>query len=214
MELLPPDQRSATPLCSSEDRIEFPQPPKAHTKAGRREQSLNSVGGRVRADADAKEFRNQYYRPRDTPFQPRSACAADGAHHPEPSSVAKGGASSQSTTSSGGRKVIAVIGSTGTGKSQLAVEIAQAIASCGESQRRMGTAAGAEVISSDSMQMYRGLDVITNKATSDEMAGVKHHLMGFLQPGQQYTIGQFVKAANTIVSGVQYVYVCTVYPLA
>jgi len=85
--------------------------------------------------------------------------------------------------------VVAVIGSTGTGKSQLAVELAEYTAAHG---------LHAEVISADSMQTYCGLDVITNKASTDEMRAVPHHLMSFLPPGSEYDITQFVRDATCL----------------
>lgn len=81
--------------------------------------------------------------------------------------------------------MLAVVGSTGTGKSQLAVELAELVRSGGL------PSVGAEVISADSMQTYRGLDVITNKAPRHEMRDVPHHLLSFLEPGQEYDITQF-----------------------
>jgi leukotriene-A4 hydrolase len=84
--------------------------------------------------------------------------------------------------------LIAVCGSTGTGKSQLAVEIAQHL---GES----------EIISADSMQIYQGLDVITNKVTSEETQGIPHHLMSFLDPKKdaEYDVGSFIRDAGKII---------------
>lgn len=76
-----------------------------------------------------------------------------------------------------------MIGSTGTGKSQLAVELAQCAAELGWH---------AEAISADSMQTYEGLDVITNKADVGEQQGVPHHLLSFLPPGEEYDVTQFV----------------------
>ena len=81
--------------------------------------------------------------------------------------------------------VLAVVGSTGTGKSQLAVELAELVRTGGL------PSASAEVISADSMQTYRGLDVITNKAPRQEMRDVPHHLLSFLEPGREYDITQF-----------------------
>jgi tRNA dimethylallyltransferase len=69
---------------------------------------------------------------------------------------------------------------TGVGKSQLAIELASALSG------KQG-----EVINADSMQVYRGLDIITNKATQAEMKGVPHHLMDFLEPGQEYRVDRF-----------------------
>jgi len=86
--------------------------------------------------------------------------------------------------------LIAVCGSTGTGKSQLAVELAKHI---GQS----------EIISADSMQLYQGLDTITNKVTNEEMQGVPHHLMSFLEPrsDDEYDVGSFVRNANKVIKG-------------
>ena len=75
--------------------------------------------------------------------------------------------------------LVAVIGTTGVGKSQLGVELAHSLASRTGQPPRTG-----EVINHDSMQCYRGLDVITNKATAEERQGVPHHLMDFLEPGR------------------------------
>lgn len=58
---------------------------------------------------------------------------------------------------------------------------------------------GAEVINADSMQVYRGLDVITNKVTVDEMRGVPHHLLGFKGIGEQYTVHEWIKDTQPIV---------------
>ncbi|SGY47228.1 BQ5605_C001g00511 [Microbotryum silenes-dioicae] len=84
--------------------------------------------------------------------------------------------------------VVAVVGTTGVGKTKLGVELAQAVASMALSS---SSNSGAEVINSDSMQVYKGLDLITNKATVEEMQGIKHHLMAFLEPGQEYSINEF-----------------------
>ncbi|KAK4702741.1 tRNA dimethylallyltransferase, partial [Phenoliferia sp. Uapishka_3] len=78
--------------------------------------------------------------------------------------------------------LVCVVGTTGVGKSQLAIDLALAIKS-------------GEIINSDSMQVYNGLDIITNKATKEEMKGVPHHLMGFLEPGQEYKVGDFQRDA-------------------
>lgn len=98
------------------------------------------------------------------------------------------------------RDLVVVIGSTGTGKSQLAVELAQHVR---ERAARADPAAtlryeSAEVVSADSMQVYRGLDVVTNKVTPDEMGGIPHHLIDFLTPKQQYHLLQFCSDAQSI----------------
>ncbi len=60
-------------------------------------------------------------------------------------------------------RVVAVVGPTATGKSALAVALARAL--------------GGEVVSADSMQLYRGMDIGTAKSTAAERAGVRHHLL-------------------------------------
>ena len=90
------------------------------------------------------------------------------------------------------RPVIAICGTTGVGKSKLAVELALRIAE------------GAAVINADSMQVYDGLDILTNKLPREEMKGVPHLLMGFKKPGEQYVVGQWVEEAAKAVSLVPY----------
>ncbi|KAK0448357.1 tRNA isopentenyltransferase [Desarmillaria tabescens] len=93
------------------------------------------------------------------------------------------------------RPLIAICGTTGVGKSKLAIEIAQHIA-------KQEAWEGAEIINADAMQVYTGMDVITNKVTESEMQGIKHHLMGFRQPGEQYVVGQWVQDAMKIINNI------------
>ncbi|KAF3902326.1 hypothetical protein AA313_de0200966 [Arthrobotrys entomopaga] len=79
------------------------------------------------------------------------------------------------------RPLITVIGATGTGKSKLAVDLALAL--------------NGEIINSDAMQMYRGLDVITNKHPVEERMGVPHHLIDILNPDEAWKIGQWLTVA-------------------
>jgi tRNA dimethylallyltransferase len=78
-------------------------------------------------------------------------------------------------------KVIAVVGPTASGKSSLGVYLAQKL--------------GGEVISADSRQVYKGLDIGTGKVTKKEMAGVPHHLLSVVSPKKQFTVDDFVKKA-------------------
>ncbi|RSH87237.1 hypothetical protein EHS25_003146 [Saitozyma podzolica] len=81
------------------------------------------------------------------------------------------------------RPIVAVIGTTGVGKSQLAVSLAQSIGNRPSPVAGPSRSAGI-VLSADSMQLYKGLDVITNKVTLDEMGGVEHWGLDVVQPGQ------------------------------
>lgn len=75
-------------------------------------------------------------------------------------------------------KVVVVVGPTSSGKSALAVKLA----------RRFG----GEVISADSRQVYRGLNLGSGKITRTEMNGVPHHLLDVANPRQQFSAGDFV----------------------
>ncbi|KAG6841212.1 hypothetical protein C0991_000874 [Blastosporella zonata] len=89
------------------------------------------------------------------------------------------------------RPLITVCGTTGVGKSNLAIELAVHLS---RGTRKDGWR-GARIINADSMQVYRGMDVITNKVPEAERQGVEHLLMGFKSPGEQYVVGQWVQDA-------------------
>ncbi|KAJ7093093.1 tRNA isopentenyltransferase [Mycena epipterygia] len=89
------------------------------------------------------------------------------------------------------RPLIAVFGTTGVGKSNLAIELALHLSQAAPKSRWKG----ARIINADAMQVYAGLDVITNKVPEAERHGVEHLLMGFKQPGEQYVVGQWVNDA-------------------
>ncbi|KAF0933176.1 hypothetical protein E2562_016125 [Oryza meyeriana var. granulata] len=81
-------------------------------------------------------------------------------------------------------KAVVVMGATGTGKTRLAVDLALQF--------------GGEVINADKMQVYRGLDVATNKVTADECAGVPHHLIGVAHPDDEFTAEDFRREASCV----------------
>ncbi|KAF2851592.1 tRNA isopentenyltransferas-like protein [Plenodomus tracheiphilus IPT5] len=88
------------------------------------------------------------------------------------------------------KPLVAIVGATGTGKSNLAVEIA----------RRFD----GEIINGDAMQLYRGLPIITNKITPDESKGVPHHLLGCIGLEEEtWTVGKFVDEGLGIINGIQ-----------
>lgn len=82
-------------------------------------------------------------------------------------------------------KIIAVVGPTASGKSDLAVEIARAFSG--------------EVISADSRQVYQGMDIGTGKITTEEMKGVPHHLLDVASPKRTFTVAQFKQKADKAV---------------
>ncbi|CAN6322204.1 unnamed protein product [Urochloa humidicola] len=85
-------------------------------------------------------------------------------------------------------KAVVVLGATGTGKSRLAVDLALRF--------------GGEVINSDKMQLYAGLDVATNKVSPAECAGVPHHLLGVAHPDAEFTAADFRREASRAAAAV------------
>ncbi len=79
-------------------------------------------------------------------------------------------------------KVAAVVGATASGKTSLAVELAGRL--------------NGEVISADSMQIYRGLSIATAKPTQQEMKGIRHHLIDFVEPGDEFSVAQYCEIAH------------------
>ncbi|KAL7829484.1 hypothetical protein AOLI_G00303690 [Acnodon oligacanthus] len=74
--------------------------------------------------------------------------------------------------------LVVILGATGTGKSKLAIEL--------------GKRVQGEIISADSMQVYKGLDIATNKVTSEEQAQCPHHMISFVDPlVSSYTVVDF-----------------------
>lgn len=85
-------------------------------------------------------------------------------------------------------KILCIAGPTASGKSARAVE---------EALRR-----GGEVISVDSRQVYRGLDIGTEKITHEEMRGVQHHLIDIRDPREPYSAGDFVADASKLIEAI------------
>ena len=77
------------------------------------------------------------------------------------------------------QKIIVIIGPTASGKSDLAVEIAEKF--------------NGEIISADSRQVYKGLDIGTGKITKNEMRGVPHHLLDVVSPKRRFTAHDFIE---------------------
>lgn len=98
------------------------------------------------------------------------------------------------------RAVVAVVGSTGVGKSQLAVSLCNSLSKLPASS---GLPTQGKVLSADSMQLYKGLDVITNKVTEEEKSGVQHWGLDVVQPGQggSWDLGKWCNEADQEVRG-------------
>ena len=82
--------------------------------------------------------------------------------------------------------ILAILGPTASGKTAVALAAA----------RR----AGAEILSTDSMQVYRGMDVGTAKPTQAERAGTPHHLIDVVPPTEPFTVARFVEMADAVIA--------------
>ena len=89
------------------------------------------------------------------------------------------------------KPLIVICGTTGVGKSKLGIELALALAR----NRQNHPYNGARIINADSMQVYTGMDVITNKVPMAERCGVEHLLMDYKKPGEQLTGPEWIKDA-------------------
>ena len=79
-------------------------------------------------------------------------------------------------------KIICVVGPTASGKTALSVRLAKSL--------------GGEIISADSMQVYKGMPIATAAVTQEEMQGIPHHLVEFLDANQPFSVAQFVALAK------------------
>jgi tRNA dimethylallyltransferase len=91
-------------------------------------------------------------------------------------------------------KLIAVVGPTGAGKSDLGLTIAEQILAAGGQ---------AEIVNSDSMQFYRGMDIGTAKLTLEERRGVKHHLFDWLEITDESSAADYQNVARTLIEDLQ-----------
>lgn len=83
-------------------------------------------------------------------------------------------------------KILAIVGPTASGKSDLAVKLAKRF--------------DGEIISADSRQVYKGLDIGTGKITKKEMRGIPHHLLDVVDPRKQFTAADFSKKAQQAIT--------------
>ena len=86
-------------------------------------------------------------------------------------------------------RLICVAGPTASGKTKLAVALAKKL--------------GGEVISCDSMQIYRGMDIGTAKPTPAEMEGVRHHLLDVADPAEDFSVSRYVELADQAIGEIR-----------
>ena len=86
------------------------------------------------------------------------------------------------------KKVIAVAGPTASGKTALAIEIAKRFSG--------------EIISCDSMQIYKGMDIGTAKPDMEEMQGIPHHMLDVVDMNTRYSVADFVSDARAAIDHV------------
>ncbi len=83
-------------------------------------------------------------------------------------------------------KIVVIVGPTASGKTSLSIELAKKI--------------NGEIISSDSMQIYKDMNIGTAKVTKEEAQNIKHYLIDFLSPEERYTVSDFKKDSEKAIS--------------
>lgn len=86
-------------------------------------------------------------------------------------------------------EVVAIVGPTASGKTALSIELAKKY--------------NGEIINGDSMQVYKGLDIGTAKITEEEMEGVPHHLLSFLEPTASFSVADYQKLVREKIADIQ-----------
>ena len=85
-------------------------------------------------------------------------------------------------------KIVTVVGPTASGKTSLAVKLAQKF--------------NGEVISADSMQVYKGMDIATAKPDKEEKCGIKHHLIDIISPDEEFSVSLFKDMAEKAIKDI------------
>jgi tRNA dimethylallyltransferase len=86
-------------------------------------------------------------------------------------------------------RLLAVVGPTGVGKSRLALHLGQAF--------------DGEIVSADSRQLYRYMDIGTAKPTREELSLVPHHLIGIVNPDEDFSLAQYQQLAYKAIADIQ-----------
>ena len=90
--------------------------------------------------------------------------------------------------------VVAIVGATGTGKSDLAIELAQKLSETGVS---------VEIVNADAMQLYRGMDIGTAKIPETERRGIPHHLLDVWEVTREASVADYQAMARAIIQDIQ-----------
>jgi len=85
-------------------------------------------------------------------------------------------------------KILVILGPTASGKTALSIKLAKKI--------------NGEIISADSRQVYRGMDIGTGKVTKKEMVGIPHHLLDVADPKRVFSVAQYQKLANKVIADI------------
>ena len=85
-------------------------------------------------------------------------------------------------------KIVIISGATASGKSDFAIDIAKKL--------------GGEIISCDSMQVYKSMNIGTAKIKPNEMRGVAHHMIDVVEPTEQFSVGEYSQMAKRIIDGI------------
>ena len=84
--------------------------------------------------------------------------------------------------------IAVVCGATASGKTKLAIELAKQF--------------DGEIVSADSMQIYKGMDIASAKPSKDEQEGIPHHMMDFLEPTKAFSVADYVEMARPIIADI------------
>ena len=86
------------------------------------------------------------------------------------------------------KRIVAVVGPTASGKTDLAIQLAKEY--------------DGEIVSADSMQIYQGMEIASAKPTEEEMQGIPHHLMSFISPSETFSVSDYVRLASEAIDDI------------
>lgn len=89
--------------------------------------------------------------------------------------------------------LVAVVGATGTGKSELSLDLAERLGAGGTR---------AEIVNADAMQLYRGMDIGTAKLAPGDRRGIPHHLLDVLDPTEEASVARYQVEARAVIDDI------------